>query len=288
MVVGNVVEDRTAEGGWTPGGPSLYSARAAHALGAAVTLLTCELVSAGPAPFDRSALDSLDVIELPRFRDRPMPRYSNTYDSAGNRAQLLVEQGDVLPVGFVQSGEAPRFQTPVDVLVYAPAFHELAQPPASAVPARITAVSLQGLLRDVTPAMEVFQHRAPWPQVSDWVAVADFAFFSEEDTAQPDALARHIADQGCRVFVTKGYQGAVLFTPEGDHTYAALPAHPTDPTGAGDCFSTAFLVRFGETGDVDVATQFALAAGALAVERPGLDGVPSRDQIQHRLATVAA
>jgi hypothetical protein len=216
-----------------------------------------------------------------------MPRYANTYDADGNRTQLLVEQGDVLPAGFVQTGEPPRFQSPVDVLLYAPAFHELTQPPAAAVPARLTAISLQGLLRDVAPSMEVFQHRGPLPQVAAWVSVAEFAFFSEEDTARPDALARHLANQGLHVFLTRGYRGAVLFTPDGERHYAPLPAEPADPTGAGDCFSTAFLVRFAETGDVEVATQFALAAGSLAVERPGLGCVPSRAEIEDRLARTA-
>ncbi len=284
MVVGNVVEDRTAEGGWTPGGPSLYSARAAQALGAAVTLVTCELVSVGPAPFDRSVLAGIEVIELPRFRGKPMPRYANTYDERGNRTQLLVEQGDVLPAGFVQTGDRPRFREPVDLLIYAPAFHELTQPPAAAVPAALTAISLQGLLRDVTARLEVFQHRAPWPQVADWVGVAGFAFFSDEDTGQPDVLARHLANQGMHVFLTRGDRGAALFTPDGEREYPPLPAEPNDPTGAGDCFSTAFLVRFAEAGDVEVATQFALAAGALAVERAGLESIPSRAEIEHRLA----
>ncbi len=283
-----MVEDRTAGGGWTPGGPSLYSARAAAALGANVTLITCQLLSSGPDPFDRSAIEGLEVIELPRLRDKPMPRYANTYDAAGNRTQLLVEQGDALPAGFVQTGDTPRFSEPVDVLIYAPAFHELAKPPAPSVPARLTAISLQGLLRDVSPAMEVFAHHAPLQQVAEWVDAVEFAFFSEEDTDQPEALARRLASGTLRVFVTRGYRGAVQFTPDGDRDYEPLPAEPADPTGAGDCFSTAFLVRFAETGDAEVAAQFALAAGAVAVEGEGLGGVPSRAAIERRLTEAAA
>ncbi|MEX0784013.1 MAG: PfkB family carbohydrate kinase [Dehalococcoidia bacterium] len=288
MVVGNVVEDRTPEGGWTAGGPSLYSALAAQALGADVTLVTCELASAGPVPFDRSALGGLRVIELPRLRGKAMPRYANTYDDEGNRTQLLVEQGDLLPASLVQDREPPRFRAPVDVLLYAPAFHELTSPPAAAIPARATAVALQGFLRDVRPTFEVWQHREPWAQVADWVDVADFAFLSEEDTAQPLALARHLAKQGVAAFLTRGYRGATLLSREDERELAALPANVTDPTGAGDCFCTAFLVRHAETGDIDEAARFALAAGALAVERPGLLGIPTRAEVEQRLAAVAA
>jgi sugar/nucleoside kinase (ribokinase family) len=271
-----------------PGGPSLYSARAAAALGATVTLVTCELVSAGPEPFDRSALEGLEVIELPRFRGKPMPRYANSYDADGNRTQLLVEQGDVLPAGFVQAGDTARFTEPVDVLIYALAFHELTRPPSPSIPARVTGLSMQGLLRDVSAEMEVFPHRAPWPQVAELVDVADFAFFSEEDTAHPELLARHIATQGPRVFLTRGYRGAALYTADGESDYEPLIAEAIDPTGAGDCFATAFVVRFAEIGDIDEATRFALAAGAAAVERLGLAGVPSRAEIEARLGKAAA
>ncbi len=281
-----MVEDRTPEGGWTAGGPSLYSALAARALGAGATLVTCELVSAGPVPFDRSALEGLPVVEMPRLRGKVMPRYANTYDEGGRRTQLLVEQGDRLPIAALR--ERVDFPEPVDVLLYAPAFHELTSPPRAPIAARTTGVAMQGFLRDVKPTFEVVHHREPWAQVADWVGVADFVFFSEEDTARPLALARQIAKQGVPVFLTRGSEGARLLTRDGERDFAAHPANVTDPTGAGDCFSTAFLVRYAETRDIDVATSFALAAGARAVERPGLAGVPTRAEVEQRLAGVAA
>jgi hypothetical protein len=41
-------------------------------------------------------------------------------------------------------------------------------------------------------------------------------------------------------------------------------------------------VRFAETGDLHSACAFALAAGALATERPGLAGVPTRGEVERR------
>jgi sugar/nucleoside kinase (ribokinase family) len=125
-------------------------------------------------------------------------------------------------------------------------------------------------------------------QVREWVAVADFVFFSEEDTSEPVELAERIAAQGVGTFLTRGYRGALLFTRNGRREFPAHQANATDPTGAGDCFATAFLVRYAETGDIDAAVPFALAAGALAVERPGRAGVPTRAQIERRLATGVA
>lgn len=286
--MGNVTEDRVDDGTWVPGGPSLYSARMAAALGASVTLITCELASAGGTPFDRSVLDGLDVIELPRLKSRPMPRYANEYDATGDRTQYLVEQGDALPVGVVQSSDPPRFTAPVDALIYAPAFHELLQPPAAAIPARHTAVSLQGFLRDADRDLRVQHHKAPVDQVIDWVAIADFLFLSEEDTANALLLARQLSRAGVTTFLTRGFQGALLFDRVGEHEFPAISATATDPTGAGDCFATAFVVRYAETGDVEQSIYFALAAGSLAVEGQGLAGVPARARVEALAREVCA
>jgi sugar/nucleoside kinase (ribokinase family) len=271
-----------------PGGPSLYSARTAAALGASVTLITCELESPGGAPFDRAALSGIEVVELPRLKGKPMPRYANEYDAAGVRTQYLVEQGDVLPIGVVQTNDPPRFLAPVDVLIYAPAFHELVSPPAAAIPARHTAVSLQGLLRDVDRNLRVIHHRAPVDQVIEWAAFADFLFLSEEDTANAPLLARQLARAGVATFLTRGFEGALFLDDDGEHQFPAIPTTALDPTGAGDCFATAFMVRYAETGDGEQAVRFALAAGSLAVERPGLAGVATRSQIEARVQQVPA
>jgi sugar/nucleoside kinase (ribokinase family) len=61
-----------------------------------------------------------------------------------------------------------------------------------------------------------------------------------------------------------------------------------DPTGAGDCFATAFAVRYAETESFAEAGWFAAAAGALAVEGYGLAGVPTRAAIEQRMKQVAA
>lgn len=73
VVAGNVTEDRAPDGGWVPGGPSLYAARMAHALGARVTLLT----TLSPS-FDRACLEGLEV---PPFPADVLPRYANAYDA---------------------------------------------------------------------------------------------------------------------------------------------------------------------------------------------------------------
>jgi len=65
---------------------------------------------------------------------------------------------------------------------------------------------------------------------------------------------------------------------------AAFPANEVDPTGAGDVFAAAFLVRYHETNDTSIATRFACAAAACSVEAPGTARVATRSVIESRMA----
>ena len=271
MVAGNVTEDRAPGGGWVPGGPSLYSARMAHALGARVTLLTA--LSPG---FDRSCLDGLEVRPSPVSM---LPRYANSYNERGERTQLLLHPGEPLVIG------AQEFDPEPDALLVAPAYHEFDATPA--IPARFKGVDLQGPLR-ATDGEVVKPHPDPRGVAVRFVREGDFVFFSEEDTPDADGLASYVAGLGATALLTRGYRGATLFSKGIQRHLAAIPATLVDPTGAGDCFATAFMVRLAETGDVESACQFGLAAGALAVEGHGILAIPSREQIEQRLAREAA
>jgi len=266
-----VVEDRAPGGGWVPGGPSLYSARTALALGAEVTLFT-----ALTPWYDRAMLEG---IELRTLAAEMCPRYANSYDAAGDRTQLLLEEGPALKP--VTMGLPPA----ADALVVAPAFHELGAIPAFR--ARFIAVSLQGVLRSVDAAHRVSPAADPIARATAFAVEGAYLFLSEEDTADPEEVARFCMGRGGTVFVTRGYRGATLYREGHESHLDPLPAAPVDPTGAGDCFATAFIVRLAETGDLAASCQFALAAGAIATEGVGLAGVPGRAQVEDRLKVTA-
>ena len=52
-----------------------------------------------------------------------------------------------------------------------------------------------------------------------------------------------------------------------------------DPTGAGDVFAAAYLIRYHETGDPYEAAQFANLVASFSVEAPGTEGIPTRDEV---------
>lgn len=274
--MGNVVEDRQPDGGWAPGGPSLYAARTAAALGVRVTLVTCL-----SATYDRSALEGIAVIGIPAAET---PRYANTYDASGDRTQVLLSAGDAID-------EYPALPEAADALIVAPAFHEFegrAGMPWECYRAPVRSISLQGILRAVDGEGRVSPAKRPATAIAGLVPRGAHAFFSEEDTADPVALARAVTRSGATAVVTRGYRGATMYRGSSIIQLDALDARPIDPTGAGDCFATAYTVRLAETGDITQASRYALAAGALATEGEGLAGIPDRAAIERRLSRSAA
>ena len=61
------------------------------------------------------------------------------------------------------------------------------------------------------------------------------------------------------------------------------PCIEMDPTGAGDVFATAFLLRYQETGDPLEAAAFGSCAASCVVEGLGASQLGDRAEIERRL-----
>lgn len=238
------------------------------------------LVTGLEAAFDRNVLAGLDV----RAQEpAQLPRYANSYDSGGNRTQLLLAEGSRLElVPAMKRGEQP------DVVLIAPGYHEFTQAPLR-FKGSLAGISLQGPLRTVSADNRVIHHGDPAGVAGRFVRPGWIVFFSEEDTGEAEALAVRVAEMRAVAVLTRGYNGATLFDSDGTRQHwDAFAANPVDPTGAGDCFASAFMFRLAETEELAKAMEFALAAGALATEGHGLSGIASREAIEARLAREAA
>jgi sugar/nucleoside kinase (ribokinase family) len=108
---------------------------------------------------------------------------------------------------------------------------------------------------------------------------------SEEDLGDDrEALANYIASVPV-VVLTTGWRGATLYQGGQGSAIPPRPAREVDPTGAGDVFAAAFLIRWQETGDPLAAARFANVAASFSVEGPGLTAIPTRAQVETWLAT---
>ena len=86
------------------------------------------------------------------------------------------------------------------------------------------------------------------------------------------------------IVVTEYKEGSTVFQKQGggailETKIPPRPAREVDPTGAGDTFTTAFLIYLQETGDALQAARFANITASIAVEHIGATGVPSREEV---------
>jgi sugar/nucleoside kinase (ribokinase family) len=112
----------------------------------------------------------------------------------------------------------------------------------------------------------------------------DVLVLSEEDLNGNAALMDEYIRLTHIAIMTQGPLGCKVFV---DGTATQVPGFPVqevDPTGAGDVFAAAFLIRLEETKDPIQAARFANATASFCVQGPGVTTIPSRAQVELRLA----
>jgi sugar/nucleoside kinase (ribokinase family) len=108
----------------------------------------------------------------------------------------------------------------------------------------------------------------------------DVLVFSELDVPEPDELVRRWEKHVPIVVVTRAERGATVYQAGTMCHYPARPTRQVDPTGAGDVFAAAFLVRLAETKDACEAARFANATASFSIEKPGPAGIPERQAVE--------
>ncbi|MBI5118585.1 hypothetical protein HZA56_19120 [Candidatus Poribacteria bacterium] len=121
-----------------------------------------------------------------------------------------------------------------------------------------------------------------WTNVAEVTRHADAVVYSELDTDDPYGLAREIVQRTQIVIVTQSSRGADLFTRDMKTHVPAFPIEEIDPTGAGDVFAAAFLVRYQERNDPVEAAKFACCAASFVCEKEGTEGIPTLEQVIER------
>jgi hypothetical protein len=171
------------------------------------------------------------------------------------------------------------------IVLLGPVAGELDDSLAACFPESLVGAGAQGWLRETRAEAEVHpvspQDWNSGPVLSQIRAL----FVSDEDVA-PDDADRAMA-KWCEtvetVAYTRGHNGAdVCHLGEWRHI-DAFPAKAVDPTGAGDVFAAAFLVRLAATDDAWEATRFASCAASFVIEGPGVTAVPDMAQVEARL-----
>jgi hypothetical protein len=186
-----------------------------------------------------------------------------------------------------------RWTSGFDAVLLAPVADELGDEWATLAggePAPLVGLGWQGLLRELEAGTDV---RPKAPSASALSGSANLAVVSRDDVVagvDPASLLDYLA-RGASLFVTEGEAGGVALGRDADgasieHRYPAIPSDGVvDPTGAGDVFLASMLATRLQPALADglpSATTFAAAAASLAVEGPGLLGVPDLAAVRRR------
>ncbi len=149
---------------------------------------------------------------------------------------------------------------------------------AAVFPNALVGIAPQGLMRRWDERGLVTHGR--WDDGGVFLRRCDAVFMSREDVSGDDAYIGELARQARLLVVTDGYHGATVYL--GGKATAIPPrrAKEVDPTGAGDVFGTAFLIRYAETRDPFLAARFANIVASMSVEAPGMDAIPVRADVE--------
>jgi sugar/nucleoside kinase (ribokinase family) len=232
------------------------------------------VVSRAAADFDAEA--NLPGIRAVIGEAAATTRFVNEYTD-GERRQRVVSQAEPLDLSLVPDDlRAP------EVLLLAPVAGEIPAPMTQGFDARLVGAVAQGWLRDIGPDGGVSPRH--WASAGRDLAGVDVAFVSERDLPGGAAEARELLRHVPLVMVTLGRRGADLLTREGETRCPTLPRDEIDPTGAGDVFAAAFLLRYHECGEPVEAAAFAGCAASCVVEGEGTSTLGERRDVLRRLA----
>jgi len=287
LVIGHITHDRTPDG-FRLGGTVSYAAVTARRLGRHPAILTrgasngLLMTTAEPdSPANVAALPGspLEGVSIHLLPSPVSTTFVNLYRD-GQRTQVIEALA-----GPISPAELPPAWTQAPVVLLGPLVREI--PPAwvNVFPASLVGVTPQGWMRQWDAAGHV--RPARWENAAEFLHRADVVILSREDAGGDEAYLATLAAQARLMVVTDGWRGAAVYC-DGERFH--VPPRPTrevDPTGAGDVFAAAFLIRLTETRDPVIAARFANVIASLSVEAPGMDAIPYREQVEAWLKSVA-
>lgn len=237
------------------GGAVVYAGRAAQALGCRVAVLT----SAAPSYNLQQALGDAQVVSLPASHTTT---FTNTYTPTG-RQQTIHGRAQTLTAADLP----PNWQQPA-IVHLAPIADEIDPAMISLFSNSLIGLTPQGWLRAWDDTGRIYAR--PWPAAPTVLPLATVIILSEEDLTGPDMLAeyRHYASL---LVLTQGPAGCTIFCQDETRQIPAPAVTELNPTGAGDIFAAAFLVRYQQTaGNPWEAARFANEMAAHSVTQTDL------------------
>jgi sugar/nucleoside kinase (ribokinase family) len=270
LAVGHVTKDLLTDGGYSIGGTATYASLAALRLGASVAVFTS-------APGDLDLSQALGGVAVHRVASPSATTFENIY-LGPHRKQYI--HGTARPLHPDDLPEAWR-RSPIVLLC--PIAGELGLDWMGTFRQSIVGVTPQGWMRRWDES-GLISHQA-WREAEQILPRVDVLVFSNEDVGGDQELVQHYARLARIAAVTEGPLGVTVYWNGQSRRFPAYrAAAEIDPTGAGDVFAAAFLLRLKETQDPNLAAPFANCAASFAIEGPGTTTLATRSQVEARMA----
>jgi sugar/nucleoside kinase (ribokinase family) len=269
LAIGHIALDLTPAGDQL-GGSVSYAALTAHALGLRVGIVT----SAG-ADAPLQALSGIQIVTIPS-------EFSTTFENIKTpqgRRQTLHHQASK-----IEFKQVPAIWQNTPIIHLAPIAQEVDPDLAGRFPSSLIGVTPQGWMRAWNKKGQV--QACAWENSEQVLGLVGSVVMSIEDIARDLELAESMAQQTRILCLTEGELGSVLYW-NGDRRRFRPPlVEEIESTGAGDIFAAAFFVRLWKTRDPWEAARFATNLAAYSVTRPGLQGIPTKNEIESCLMEV--
>ena len=141
-------------------------------------------------------------------------------------------------------------------------------------------LTIQGCLRKWDENNKVL------PKAMDWKFLkgVDIVMLSKEDIKGHEHFLGSMKEYASQVVVTNGKEGAVIYSNGKEYFFPSFPVNEVEATGAGDVFSTAYLMEYERTADISLACRYAHCAASFVIEDVGLSNLPTPEILQERIA----
>lgn len=266
----DIAEPDPATDAYVLGGTVSFAAVTAARLGRRPVVLT----RAGQ-DVDLAVLRGLaDVCALPSERTTT---FANIY-TANGRVQYCYT-----PSPPISAADVPPHLRSPHIALLGPLANEVQAEVAAIFDAKtIVAAVPQGWMRCWDSEGRV--HAAKWTTMAKILPHLDVLILSIEDIdgdlKKVDEFLEHIS----LVVLTEYRDGSTVYrrNEQADIETIPIPPRPADeldPTGAGDIFATAFLLRLDETGDPLQAARYANVTASFGVEGMGVESIPTHDEV---------
>ena len=249
------------------GGSAVYSSLTACKLGLSTGIIT----SRG---LDFSSDGLLKGINIAGSLSPHTTTFCNSYYQ-GKRKQTINEIAN-----RIKKAQVPPGWNKAKIVHICPVADEVDQEIFNIFKDSLVCLTPQGLMRRWDEKGQIYPKK--WIPIFKVSSQVDVLIFSEEDIATFPEMLEEYKSLINIVILTRGAEGSILYWRGKEFIFSAFKTEEKDPTGAGDVFAAAFLVKYYQTDDPIESSRFANCVASFAVEKKGTAGISDFDRLIKR------